>query len=179
MLKEFCGNVKDCKRGSPDSQDEPGKRVFRSVITILNLTRNVRPPLKSSCSARWSERNHAYRNRKQEPVVITCLNERLVVEIYRWHVVAASGWANFPASSWVIPPAVGCRGTICPHLLLPLTPTDVAAVAIVFSSCRTRDPGQRRGPPRRCVSGVRPGSSSMFCALWQYFGKPVGRFPYH
>ena len=61
MLKEFCGNVKDCKRGSPDSQDELGKRAFRSVITILNLTRNVRPPLKSSCSARWSERNHPYR----------------------------------------------------------------------------------------------------------------------
>jgi hypothetical protein len=60
MLKEFCGNVKDCKRGSPDSQDEPGKRAFRSVITILNLTRNVRPPLKPSCSARWSGPNHAY-----------------------------------------------------------------------------------------------------------------------
>ena len=48
-----------------------------------------------------------------------------------------------------------------------------------FSSYRTRDPGQRWGPPRRCVSGVRPGSSSMFCAQWQHFGKPVGRFPYH
>jgi hypothetical protein len=28
MLKEFYGNVKDCKRGSTDSQDEPGKRAF-------------------------------------------------------------------------------------------------------------------------------------------------------
>lgn len=27
MLKEFYGNVKDCKRGSTDSLDEPGKRV--------------------------------------------------------------------------------------------------------------------------------------------------------
>lgn len=48
-----------------------------------------------------------------------------------------------------------------------------------FSSCRTRDPGRRRGPSHRCVSGVRPGSSSMFCAQWPHFGKPVGRFPYH
>jgi hypothetical protein len=27
MLKEFYGNVKDCKRGSTDSLDEPGKEA--------------------------------------------------------------------------------------------------------------------------------------------------------
>jgi hypothetical protein len=29
MLNEFYGNVKDCKRGSKDSQNEPGKKERR------------------------------------------------------------------------------------------------------------------------------------------------------
>ena len=79
---------------------------------------------------------------------------------------------------------LSCCGFRCDLSTSPVrkrreTRLDFLAARKKFSSCRTRDPGRRRGPPRRCVSGVRPGSSSMFCAQWQHFGKPVGRFPYH